>query len=95
MLLIQDTSANLFTWCLLHFRYAGNGSWYQEKINLYDLSVRVAADMQQMSVEGLGHNYSENKHWRFVMDNAVPHGLPAFMQLLDLLRDAILNRLAM
>ena len=95
MLLIQDTSANLFTWCLLHFRYAGNGSWYQEKINLYDLSVRVAADMQQISVEGLGHNYSENKHWRFVMDNAVQHGLPAFMQLLDLLRDAILNRLAM
>ena len=61
---------------------------------MYDLSVRVAADMQQISVEGLGHNYSENTHWRFVMDNAVPQGLPAFIQLLDLLSEAILDRLA-
>ena len=45
--------------------------------------------MQQLSVEGLGSNYSENAHWRFVMDNAVTKGFPAFRHLLSLLEDSI------
>ena len=71
------------------YSYAGNGTWYQQDINLYDLSIRVIADMQQLSVEGLGSNYSENTHWRFVMDNAVTKGFPAFRHLLSLLEDSI------
>ena len=58
-------------------------------MNLFDLGMRIAGDMQQLSVDGLGANYSENPHWRFVMDNSIPHALPAFMELLDLLTDSI------
>ena len=58
-------------------------------MNLFDLGMRIAGDMQQLSVDGLGANYSENPHWRFVMDNSVPHALPAFMELINLLTDSV------
>ena len=58
-------------------------------MNLFDLGMRIVGDMQQLSVDGLGANYSESPHWRFVMDNSVPHALPAFMELLNLLTDSI------
>merc|ERR1719163_289259 len=71
--------------------YAGNGTWYTMPTNLYDLGSQLVAHMYALGQEGLGSNYSENTHWRFVMDNAVTQAVPEFKGLQSALSQSILD----
>ena len=72
-------------------RYAGNGTWYTMPTNLYDLGSQLVAHMYALGQGGLGRNYSENTHWRFVMDNAVTQAVPEFKGLQSALSQSILD----
>ena len=71
--------------------YAGNGTWYTMPTNLYDLGSQLVAHMYALGQGGLGRNYSENTHWRFVMDNAVTQAVPEFKGLQSALSQSILD----
>ena len=60
-------------------RYAGNATWANSTINVWDAANRIVSDglhLVQEATPSAGFDFSESVHFRYIMDNAVPAVLP-------------------
>lgn len=71
--------------------YSTNDTWNSRTFNLWCLVNTALADTLQFLEQPQG--YHDNKHWRFVMDNAVTRVLPALQELVDVLEQTAKERL--
>jgi len=64
--------------------YSSNNTWSSRTFNLWRLVNVLVADTVHFLEHP--HGYHDNKHWRFVMDNAGPTVLPALQEAIDALQ---------